>query len=183
MTNVNEFNDKVSSLLDFADNLKYEWEEEERDEETSAATFSFDQWIEFHQTFYLDNDHELKYIPDSKGSNSEEKITEYVTKCKPYIDGYALGPCGIFRGKLFMCRSLKCDTIENVLEQLLLRREEGKVILLYSIKFVGKRPNEVTEESECIAASGNVHKMKGYFPVTDNECFKVRFAIVPDDQL
>ena len=57
-------------------------------------------------------------------------LDEYISELKDLVDGYVLGPTGMYEGKSFLCESYKSDNITDIVEHI---RDSHEKVFLYAI--------------------------------------------------
>ena len=85
-----------NKIQEFAENKKFEWQDEPIPEENYNITFDFDEWLE-HTLSNMENNY--KHFHEEKPENLKENTIDYVNQIKDYIDGFLLGSVALYNRK------------------------------------------------------------------------------------
>lgn len=123
----------------FAENKKFEWEDEEPTE-TYDITYDFDEWFSFLKDYIKE---EYSFYGYEVPENFENDLIEYTNKLKDYVDGFVLGPTGMYQGKSFGVETYKADTFDEIVEHMKDVRQNNQMVFLYVALQKTKRPKEI----------------------------------------
>jgi len=141
-TNEETYNELVSlfnQIEEFAKNKKFEWENEELTE-TYNITCDFDEFLSNLKKIVLE-DYLLwkNEVPE----NLDDDLIEYVNQLKDYVNGFVLGPTGMYQGKTFSVETYKADTFDEIVEHMKQVRQDNQMVFLYVVLQKPKRPKEI----------------------------------------
>jgi hypothetical protein len=158
-----------NQIQEFANNKKFEWEDEPIPEEDYAITFDFDEWLENTLSFMKKN---YECFKQEEPKNLKENTIGYVNQIKDYIDGYLLLPVVLYNRKVIEAKTYKIqgNNFDGVIECVKQLKENNKMVFLYEVSYTPGRTEELVIET------GNV---KEIYPKTV-DFYKVRYGVVSD---
>ena len=141
-TNEETYNELVShfnQIEEFAKNKKFEWEDE-KIIETYNITYDFDEFFSNLKKIVLE-DYLLwkNEVPE----NLDDDLIEYANQLKDYVNGFVLGPTGMYRGKTFSVETYKADTFDEIVEHMKQVLQDNQMVFLYVVLQKPKRPKEI----------------------------------------
>jgi len=152
-----------NQIEEFANNKKFEWEDEPIPEENYCITFDFDEWLENSLSFMKRN---YEYFDEEEPENLKENTIDYVNQIKDYIDGFLLGPTALYNRKSIEAKSHKVvgENFDEIVKFVKELKENNKTVFLYEIS---KHP---------LHAQGVVVETGQTF----NSFYKLRYGVVND---
>ena len=128
-----------NQIEEFAKNKKFEWENEELTE-TYNITCDFDEFFSNLKKIVLE-DYLLwkNEVPE----NFDDDLIEYANQLKDYVNGFVLGPTGMYRGKTFSVETYKADTFDEIVEHMKQVLQDNQMVFLYVVLQKPKRPKEI----------------------------------------
>lgn len=159
-----------NQIEEFANNKKFEWEDEPIPEEDYAITFDFDEWLENTLSFMKKN---YEYFKEEEPENLKENTIGYVNQIKDYIDGFLLLPVVLYNRKVIEVKSYKVvgENFDEIVKFVKELKENNKMVFLYEVSYTPGRTEELVIET------GNV---KEIYPKTVY-FHKVRYGVVNND--
>ena len=131
-----------NQIEEIAKNKKFEWEDEELTE-TYGITFDFDEWFSQMKEWTLQEYIMWKYeVPE----NLDNVLMNYANQLKDYIDGFLLGPTGMYQGKSFGAETYKAETFNGIVEHMKQVRQNNQVVFLLQVFQKTQIPEEVVED-------------------------------------
>lgn len=119
---------------------KFEWEDEELTE-TYHITYDFDEWLNQLEngvkTDYYEWDN--REVPE----NLRDDLINYSNQLKDYVDGFALAPVAMCKGKSFMAEICTKDTFDEIVEHMKQVRQNNQMVFLFQVFERTKRPREI----------------------------------------
>jgi hypothetical protein len=129
-----------NQIEDIAKNKKFEWEDEELTE-TYNITYDFDEW--FSQLEDLINKDWYERYHYIVPENLHNDLMDYANQLKDYVNGFLLGPCGMYQGKSFDIKRYYLDTFDEIVEHMKQVRQNNQMVFLCKVYQQTKRPEEV----------------------------------------
>jgi hypothetical protein len=173
ITNEDTHNALVSHfnrIQEFAENKKFEWEDEEIPEENYGVTFDFDVWLEYALSD-MEKTYELyqQEIPE----NLKENTIGYVNQIKDYIDGFLLMPVTLYNRKLTEAQTYKIqgNNFDEVIKCVKQLKENNQMVFLYEIFYSPGRTDDTVIE---------IGNSKQIFSKTV-DFFRIRYGVVNND--
>jgi hypothetical protein len=132
-----------NQIEEIAKNKKFEWEDEELTE-THNITYDFDEFFSNLKKIVLE-DYLLwkNEVPE----NLDGDLIEYANQLKDYVNGFVLGPTGMYQGKTFSVETYKADTFDGIVEHMKQVRQDNQMVFLYVVLQKLKRPKEIVMDS------------------------------------
>lgn len=127
-----------NQIEEFAKNKKFEWENEELTE-TYNITYDFDEFFSNLKKIVLED-----YLlgKNEAPENLDGDLIEYANQLKDYVNGFVLGPTGMYQGKTFSVETYEADTFDEIVEHMKQVREDNQMVFLYVALQEPKRPKE-----------------------------------------
>jgi hypothetical protein len=79
--------------------------------------------------------------------NLDGDLIEYANQLKDYVNGFVLGPTGMYQGKTFSVETYKADTFDGIVEHMKQVRQDNQMVFLYVVLQKLKRPKEIVMDS------------------------------------
>ena len=170
----NETHDAVVShfnqIEEFANNKKFEWEDEPIPEDNYCVTFDFDEWLndalEYTNKFYVTSYYD-------KPENLKEDIIGYYNQIKEYFDGFLLGPTALYKKHSIEAKThtVEGENFDKIVEFARELKETNDFVFLYQIYRVPQRMEEIVIKGT---------DWTGTYPKTSNSYYKLRYGVVND---
>lgn len=147
---VSHFN-KIENI---AKNKKFEWEDADPTTETYNITYDFDEWLGYVENLlekYVYEGYKFREIYNDHyitPENLHNDLIDYTNQLKDYVDGFVLGPVGMYEGKSFTTKTYRGDTFDEIVEYMKQLRQNNKMVFLYQVYEKTKRPNDISIEEE-----------------------------------
>jgi uncharacterized protein YgfB (UPF0149 family) len=154
MTTTHEFNQNIiftnkethkalvshfNQIEEIAKNKKFEWEDEELTE-TYGITFDFDEWFSYTKKSTLEEHIYFRYeVPE----NLDDDLMNYANQLKDYVNGFLLGPAGMYQGKSFGVETYKTKTFDEIVEHMKQFRQNNQMVFLLQVSQKPQRPKEI----------------------------------------
>ena len=118
-----------NQIEEIAKNKKFEWEDEELTE-TYGITYDFDEWFSCVKEWTLREYIIWKYeVPE----NLDDDLMNYANQLKDYVNGFVLGPTGMYRGKCFSAETYKAKTFDGIVEHMKQVRQNNQMVSLLQV--------------------------------------------------
>lgn len=139
LENFSLIHSNIDKIKKIAESKKFEWEDEEPTE-TYNITYDFDKWFSWikENSFII-----YSFIGYEVPKNFENDLTEYASKLNDYVDGFLLGPVGMYKGKSITAEVYKANTFDEIVEHMKEVRKNNQMVFLYEVFEKTKRPKEV----------------------------------------
>lgn len=144
MTETQEIHNPFSKILEFYGNKKFEWEDEELPEEYYNVTLDFNEWVSDRIDFLVE--YRKQCIPGTMATDHSIDREFYIERIGPvmsYIEGYMLGPTGIYGGKTLEASTKVFNTLDEMISYITELATDNKKIFLndvYEVRIPGPPP-------------------------------------------
>ncbi len=126
-----------NQIENIAKTKKFEWEDGEPTTETYNITYDFDEWISVLKELNL---REYTYWYYEVPENLDTDLINYTNQLKDYVNGFLLGPVGMYQGKSFNAKTYKGQTFDEIVEHMKEVRQNNQLVFLYQVFEQTQRP-------------------------------------------
>jgi hypothetical protein len=75
--------------------------------------------------------------------NLDDDLMNYANQLKDYVNGFLLGPAGMYRGKSFGAETYKANTFDEIVEHMKQFRQNNQMVFLLQVFQKSQRPKEI----------------------------------------
>jgi hypothetical protein len=163
-----------NQIQEFAENKKFEWEDELIPEENYCITFDFDEWLE-NSLFSMKKNYEL--FKEEEPENLKENTIDYVNQIKDYIDGFLLGPTALYNRKSIEAKTYKVEgeNFDEIVKFVKELKENNEMVFLYEVSYTPGRTETLVVEKK----HGSTNYTETY--PQSVALYKVRYGVVNND--